>query len=176
MVLLKRTDDYAFSALALKCNVYKNPSLIFDDEVITDAIVDGPGDGGADILINDLLLKISEAYGSIFSDLEDENDEKFNDIDLQGNVVLSNGTKIEFRDTLLYGLGYYTALHMYTLCDGDYKNYMKEFYNFISSRKEAGIEDSITNLGISFEDYLSSKMIVPIIEENALTLKKKYNL
>ena len=65
---------------------------------------------------------------------------------------------------------------MYTLCDGDYKNYMKEFYNFISSRKEAGIEDSITNLGISFEDYLSSKMIVPIIEENALTLKKKYNL
>ena len=23
--LLKRTDDYAFSALALKCNVYKNP-------------------------------------------------------------------------------------------------------------------------------------------------------
>ena len=53
MVLLKRTDDYAFSALALKCNVYKNPSLIFDDEVITDAIVDGPGDGGADILIND---------------------------------------------------------------------------------------------------------------------------
>ena len=53
---------------------------------------------------------------------------------------------------------------------------MKEFYNFISSRKEAGIEDSITNLGISFEDYLSSKMIVPIIEENALTLKKKYNL
>ena len=82
----------------------------------------------------------------------------------------------EFRDTLLYGLGYYTALHMHTLCDGDYKNYMKEFYNFISSRKEAGIEDSITNLGISFEDYLSSKMIAPIIEENALTLKKKYNL
>ena len=53
MVLVKRTDDYAFSALALKCNVYKNPSLIFDDEVIADAIVDGPGDGGADILIND---------------------------------------------------------------------------------------------------------------------------
>lgn len=131
---------------------------------------------GADILINDLLLKISEAYGSIFFVLEDESDAKFNDIDLQGNVVLSNGTKIEFRDTLLYGLGYYTALHMHTLCDGDYKKYMKEFYNFISSRKEAGIEDSITNLGISFEDYLSSKMIAPIIEENALTLKKKYNL
>ena len=65
---------------------------------------------------------------------------------------------------------------MHTLCGGDYKNYMKEFYNFISSRKEAGIEGSIENLGISFEDYLSSEIIAPIIDENALTLKKKYNL
>ena len=75
MVLLKRTDDYAFSALALKCNVYKNPSLIFDDEVITDAIVDGPGDGGADILINDpnsdtydLMICQSKFYEAISYD------------------------------------------------------------------------------------------------------------
>ena len=73
--LLKRTDDYAFSALALKCNVYKNPSLIFDDEVITDAIVDGPGDGGADILINDpnsdtsdLMICQSKFYEAISYD------------------------------------------------------------------------------------------------------------
>ena len=131
---------------------------------------------GADILINDMLLKISEAYGSIFSVLEDENEEETNNIDLMGNVVLSDGTKVELRDSILYGLGYYTAIHMYALCGGDYKNYMKEFYNFISSRKEAGIEGNIENLGISFEDYLSSEIIAPTIEENAMTLKKRYNL
>lgn len=152
------------------------PSAFFEFNFINYLKKERIDQDGADILTNDLLLKISEAYGSIFSVLVDESDEKFNDIDLEGNVVLSSGTKIEFRDTLLYGLGYYTALHMHALCAGDYKNYMKEFYNFISSRKEAGIEGSIENLGISFEDYLSSEIIAPTIEENAMALKKKYNL
>lgn len=51
--LRNKSDDYVFSALCLKSNFYKNPALIFNEEIIKDAVVDGKGDGGVDILFSD---------------------------------------------------------------------------------------------------------------------------
>ena len=48
-----RTDDYVFSALCVKANFYKKPSLILNESDFTDIIVDGQSDGGADILLSD---------------------------------------------------------------------------------------------------------------------------
>lgn len=51
--LRTKTDDYVFSALCIKANFYKNPSLILHEEDFAEMIVDGTNDGGADILLSD---------------------------------------------------------------------------------------------------------------------------
>jgi len=51
--LRSRTDDYVFSALCIKANFYKNPSLVLHEEDFAEMIVDGTNDGGADILLTD---------------------------------------------------------------------------------------------------------------------------
>ena len=51
--LRDKTDDYVFSALCIKANFYKNPSLILHEEDFAEMIVDGTNDGGADILLSD---------------------------------------------------------------------------------------------------------------------------
>ena len=51
--LRSRPDDYVFSALCIKANFYKNPSLVLHEENFAEMIVDGTNDGGADILLSD---------------------------------------------------------------------------------------------------------------------------
>ena len=51
--LRTKTDDYVFSALCIKANFYKNPSLVLHEEDFAEMIVDGTNDGGADILLSD---------------------------------------------------------------------------------------------------------------------------
>ncbi len=51
--LRSKTDEYAFSALCVKSNFYKNPALILNENDLKDIVVDGQYDGGVDILLND---------------------------------------------------------------------------------------------------------------------------
>lgn len=51
--LRKASDDYAFSALCIKSDYYKNPSLNFDDHMVEEMMVDGSGDGGVDAIFMD---------------------------------------------------------------------------------------------------------------------------
>lgn len=51
--LKDKTDDYAFSALAVKAVYYKNPALSLTDADINDIVVDGQYDGGVDFLLSD---------------------------------------------------------------------------------------------------------------------------
>jgi len=51
--LIKKSNEYCFSALCLKNNFYKNPSLNFNEEIMAESIVDGKNDGGVDILLTD---------------------------------------------------------------------------------------------------------------------------
>ena len=48
-----KTDDYIFSALCIKANFYKNPTLPLNESDFAEMIVDSPNDGGADILLSD---------------------------------------------------------------------------------------------------------------------------
>ena len=51
--LREKTDEYVFSALAVKANYYKNPALVLNESDFDNFIVDGQYDGGVDILLSD---------------------------------------------------------------------------------------------------------------------------
>lgn len=51
--LRQKTEDYAFSALCVKADYYKNPALDFNDSVIDGMMVDGANDGGVDAMLTD---------------------------------------------------------------------------------------------------------------------------
>ena len=70
--LRARTDDYVFSALCIKANFYKSPSLVLNESDFVEMIVDSPHDGGADILLSDpnsensdLVIGQAKLYKSI---------------------------------------------------------------------------------------------------------------
>lgn len=73
--LRKKTDDFAFTALCVKSNFFKNPALDFDDRTIENMMVDGTNDGGIDAMLldqnsdsNDLILVQSKHYHQISYD------------------------------------------------------------------------------------------------------------
>jgi hypothetical protein len=70
--LRSKTDDYIFSALAVKSTFFKNPALIFSEEYLKEIIVDGVNDGGVDALLlepnsseSNLILVQSKFYQNI---------------------------------------------------------------------------------------------------------------
>ena len=73
--LRNKSDDYVFSALAVKSNYYKNPALVLNESDFEDFIVDGQYDGGADVLLSDpnseasdMVIGQSKYYQSITFD------------------------------------------------------------------------------------------------------------
>ena len=73
--LRDKKDDFAFSALCVKSDYYKNPALDFNDQIIEDMMVDGPNDGGVDAIFTDpnsdtsnLVLVQSKYYDKISYD------------------------------------------------------------------------------------------------------------
>ena len=70
--LRNKPNDYIFSALCIKSNLYKNPALVLNESDFTDYIVDGQYDGGVDILLSDpnsensdLIIAQSKFYQNI---------------------------------------------------------------------------------------------------------------
>lgn len=73
--LSSKPDEYVFSALCIRANYYKNPSLNFSEQTVLDAIVDSQFDGGVDAMILDpnteesnLVLIQSKFYQNITAD------------------------------------------------------------------------------------------------------------
>lgn len=73
--LRDKSDDYVFSALAVKSTYYKNPALVLNDNDFEEFIVDGQYDGGVDVLLSDpnseasnLVIGQSKYYQSITFD------------------------------------------------------------------------------------------------------------
>ena len=71
-VLRDKSDDYVFNALVVKSMFYKNPSYEVTGNDFDDIIVDGHGDGGADVLLadpgsetSDLIIGQSKFYQTI---------------------------------------------------------------------------------------------------------------
>ena len=70
--LRDKTNDYVFSVLCVKSNFYKNPALPFNEQIISEMVVDGTRDGGVDVLLTDpnsdesnLVLIQSKFYNKI---------------------------------------------------------------------------------------------------------------
>lgn len=70
--LREKRDEYVFSALCIKSNIYKNPALTLLDSDFEEMIVDGQYDGGVDILLTDpsseegdLVIAQSKYYSTI---------------------------------------------------------------------------------------------------------------
>lgn len=70
-----KSDDYVFSAVCVKGHLYKNPAIDINETDLNEMIVDGQGDGGADILLtdpnsenSDLVIAQSKYYTSITKD------------------------------------------------------------------------------------------------------------
>lgn len=73
--LREKSDDYAFSALCVRANFFKNPAIQFDESAINSMMVDGTNDGGVDALLTDpnsdesnLVLVQSKFYQKISFD------------------------------------------------------------------------------------------------------------
>lgn len=73
--LRNKPDDYVFSALCVKANLYKNPAYILNDNDFSEMIVDGRYDGGIDVLLtdpgseaSDLVIGQSKFYKAITSE------------------------------------------------------------------------------------------------------------
>ena len=74
--LRNKSDDYVFTALCVKANYYKNPSLSFSETEIENFLVDSVKDGGVDALFsdpnsetNDLVICQSKYYENINFDI-----------------------------------------------------------------------------------------------------------
>ena len=70
--LRQRADEYVFSALCIKSNLYKNPAFSLNENDYADMIVDGQYDGGVDIMLtdpssegSDLVIAQSKYYTNI---------------------------------------------------------------------------------------------------------------
>ena len=80
-----------------------------------------------------------------------------------------------FRNDLIYGLGIYIVVHLSHLRRNmSSKEFMKELYNFISSRKERTLKESVEGLGIDYDDFLTGTFVYPEVEKSSLKLKRRF--
>ena len=96
--------------------------------------------------------------------------------DKDGNIVIHRYIKYPFRDSIIYGLGYYTAMHLCKIKDYvSIEEYNKIFNNLITSRKEANLVESIETLGLDLQDYVNGSFIKDRVRNDVLEMKKRFN-
>lgn len=88
----------------------------------------------------------------------------------------SKGYGYQLRKDLLYGIGSIFALHLNEIRKTSTKDFLKILNNLTTMRKEMTLEDAIEMTGFDLEDFISCRAIKPRLNENCLTLKKRYNL
>lgn len=93
-----------------------------------------------------------------------------------GDVIVNRKFEYQYRDTLLYGLGYYMALHLNLIKDYDIHEFNIVLNNIITLRKESNFEQIIDLMGISLEDFLEGKYIKDKINNHVLELNKRFNI
>ena len=91
-----------------------------------------------------------------------------------GDAEDEYGEKYDVRDSMLYGLGYYYALHLNYIRNNSNKEFLKVFNNLITGRKEMTFEQSVECMGFSFDSFMSGKYIKPKIKDDLMELKKRY--
>lgn len=154
----------------------ETPSTFFEMGLIDYLKKNKIDEVGASLLFRNRLLRIARSTTGISRFIVHRQNNDVMDIDLEGNVIVDNGTVIPLRDRIIYGLGYYLAILTQTLLDGDYTEFMKDFYTFLSTRKECDFESSLDSLGLSYNDLMNTNIVKLKVEENSMILKKRFNL
>lgn len=123
------------------------------------------------VLFNDRCMMVDDTYGSLKTiyDLEDV------DMDFHGTVLL-NGEEYNFRDDIIYGLGYYFALCFSILMEEDKKEFLKALNNVMTMRKESTLEEIIELSNIGYDNFITSELVMPKIDEENQILRKRFNV
>ena len=99
-------------------------------------------------------------------------------LDINGKIVYCNSnTELinnNYRDDLIYFLGYITGLNMMGISSGNEKEYMKYLNNFSSFKHEQNFIDGIKTLGIDYEKYLECSLIENIVKDSCNEYIRKY--
>ncbi len=88
----------------------------------------------------------------------------------------SKGYGYQLRKDLLYGLGSIFAYHLNEIRKNSIEDFLKILNNLATSRKEMSLEEAINMTGFDLEEFVSCSNIKTHLNENCLTLKKRYNL
>jgi len=134
---------------------------------------------GGRVLLNNRVFSLW-IYGF---DILDALEQSSIDVDNDGNTTITyideannKHTKLELRTCIIYSLAYYISLHLMLIKESEPELYNKILYNLTSSRKECSLRESVSKMGINFEDFISGKMIFPKIKENNKVLSKRFNV
>ena len=98
------------------------------------------------------------------------------DVNEMGVAVDENGQIYDFRADILYGLGYYFALHFNEIRKSSNTEFLKTLNDVITTRKESTLTQSIDKMGFNREDFINGRYIKPQIKEDYMVLKKRYKL
>lgn len=131
---------------------------------------------GANIMFQDTFVGLRNSAISIDA-LNDEVQKGYDIlIDEEGESTLSDGEVVQTHKIFTYGISYYIALYLQCILDGNYKEFMKDFYGFLANRDKLTLEESINMLGINRDDFIKGSVIKPLVKESNRELKRRFNL
>ena len=150
------------------------PSIYFEMEFYDYLIRNKINKDGAMILKNEKLTRMSDTFASFYITTK----EYFKIVD---PIILQSESdynkRSAFRNDLIYGLGIYISIHLSHLRRNmNSEEFMKELYNFISSRKERTLKESVEGLGIDYNDFLTGTYVYPEVHESSLKLKRRFKI
>lgn len=96
------------------------------------------------------------------------------DMSLDGMALDDDGNKYDLRNDILYGLGYYMAMHLNLIRQTSIKDYLKVLNNIITSRNEIDLETAVNMMGISIDDFITCKYVKSVIEKDFVDVKRRY--
>ena len=126
---------------------------------------------GSMILKNNRICDMQDYFDAIKKVTKDTDDFE---VCSDGIAEDKDGNEYDLRDSVLYGLGYYYALHLNLIQSKDPKEFLKVFNNIVTMRKESSFRDSVDMMGYNYNEFLSGSYIKPILKNDMLELKKRY--
>lgn len=128
---------------------------------------------GSIIILNDIIRRVMETAEGVKLIINEQVKNGRVVLEDGGYVVIDDET-LSLIDIITYGLSYYISFYLQCMLDGDYKGFMKRFYNFLTTRGELSLEEGIETLGINYDDFMMGDVIIPKVKENTIELKKRF--
>ena len=133
-------------------------------------------DGTIELFKHEIIKKedaLIDEDGQIYT--EYENCEKRAAYNKDGDIVIEKKYIYDYRNAIIYGLGYYTSLNLNEIRKQDIKEFNKIINNVITLRKESSFVEMVDLMGIKMEDYINGNYIYNNINDKTQLLKKRFN-